>query len=779
MVNKPILKYALILLALGVATAQDSYRPVTLAEASQRVLPDYRPKLLGELVRVTGIVQTPLLDASDASYLPILDQQTHSNGLILLYSGDNKEKRPGATEVSVGSVVEVSGIISLHAGQAVLKPMELHVTGRATLPQPPVLNPLSAASFNYEGMLVEINGEVAEFREGAWGDLLDFKDGGRAIQVFLPLAGRALERPLSGYQKGDKIRVKGVVTQFCLRPPYNQYFQAMVASPRDVSLAEPYSRLPPQVVPAVVTLVLLGIIANWYLQQKSRWEQRSIHKIIQAGEKLYGAGTAREVAEILRVELLELTKAENVNVYHYDTARKIFERIPDKATSGQHSFHIDECSTPVEEAIASGINSSALVQVTDSSTSAPAKGKKSVGHSLVVIPMRNPNEARGVIVITGVAGKRLLAPVLHPAIQHLANDACQFFEWLEETALREQHHRSEKLAVAGQLIHGVITELNAPLEKIRDLTAALPESEAAAISAQVLKASETVKRIVAVARAEQIDARPVDLRLLFQRLMEDMEEALREGSIEAEINLGPESLYVLGSHEQLLRVFENLFIHGKAAATYSLEHVFLLNLNRVGRSAMIELEFSGPFGEGEGPDFSGSALGLAITRGLLQSYGGEVRFATIRAGRYRYDVELPSLNASPSEDYSAALPYSAQRGIVTALLVDPEMQTQRKMLSIFGEMNHRLIPVGNIEEAADLAEKVRFDIVFASARPEGGTWADLFHRVHHRTPHFALLSESAEEQSAEILEGTASSMLRKPVEEADVIALIERIQQRP
>jgi CheY-like chemotaxis protein len=123
------------------------------------------------------------------------------------------------------------------------------------------------------------------------------------------------------------------------------------------------------------------------------------------------------------------------------------------------------------------------------------------------------------------------------------------------------------------------------------------------------------------------------------------------------------------------------------------------------------------------------------------------------------------------------LQFAPQRGTITALLVEPELQAQRRMLSIFGELNHRLIPVSNIEEAADLAEKMRFDIVFASASPEGGTWAELFHKVHHRTPHFALLSESAEEQSTELLEGSSSSMLRKPVEESDILTLLEKIQQ--
>lgn len=784
MVSNTNLKLALLSLlaasALAQETGEDSrnYRQVTLAEAAARVGPDYRPKLLGELVRVQGIVQTPILEASDASYLAILSADQQPTGLLLLYSGDNKAKKPAAGEVAVGSLVEVNGIVSLHAGQAVVKPIELLVKGQSELPKPPVLTPVVAAAFGYEGMLVEVVGEVAEFREGSWGDLLDFKDGGKSIQVFLPIPGRSMERPLAVYQKGDKIRVKGLVTQFCLRPPYNQYFQLMVASPMDIQLMEPRPAVPPQIVPAAVVLVLLGILAAWYAQQRARWQQQTIQKMLNSSEEIYGMSTTREVAETLRSHLLELTRGENASLYHFDGTRKVLERIPDQSSSAPHVFHVEECSSAMEHALALCMQNKSILQLSNTQASDLIHGKAEPARSLLVIPMRNRNEIRGAIVVLGLAGKQLLASALHPTAQHIANDACQYFEALEQTALREQHHRSEKLAVAGQLIHGVITELNAPLEKIRDLSAALTEHEAAPIHAQVIKASETVRRIVAVARAEQIDARPVDLRFLFQRLLEEMGEELRQAQIEEEVNLGPESLYVLGSQEQLTRVFENFFLHAKAAATYSLEHVFVLNLNRLGRSAMIELEFSGPFGEGEGPDFSGAALGLAITRGLLQSYGGEVRFTTIRAGRYRYDVELPSLNASPSEDYAAALPFSPQRGMITALMVEPEIQSQRKMLSIFGELNHRLIPVSNIEEAADLAEKLRFDIVFASARPEGGTWADLFHRIHHRTPHFVLMSESAEEYSTEILDGTASSMLRKPIEEADVMSLIEKIQQR-
>lgn len=768
------------LLTLAQAPNGDSriYRPISLVDATARTEPDFRPKLLGEHVTVLGVVAAPLLEAPDAGYLAILDLEKRATGLMLIFSGDNKSAQPAAGSIVSGSIVEALGVVSLHAGQAVVKPLSIRVTGATAAPQPIQLRPTEAAKFRYEGMLVSVSGEVAEYREASSGDLLEFTEGGQSIRVFLPVMSRSLDRPLAGFHRGDRVRVRGLVSQFCLSPPYNRYFQLLVAHPKDIELLEPRPALPPQIVPAAVLLILLGILAAWYWQQRARRQIRVIEMILDTSEDLYAANTAREVAEVLRSRLLNLIPGDAVSVYHYDATRKVLERLPDSVSSMPHSFHIDECATAMESGIALAVRNKTLLQFTDTRAADLLRGTNEESMSLLVIPMRNRAEARGAIAISANPGKHLLVEALRPAAQHLANDACQYLQELEQVALREQIHRSEKLAVAGQLIHGVITELNVPLERIRGLTERLPENEAAAIHEQVQKASEMVRRIISVARAEQIDARPIELRFVFQRLIENFDSETGMAQLETELNLAPDSLYVLGSQEQLTKVFENLLQHARAAAADSMEHLLVINVNRIGRSAVIEIEFSGPFGEAQGPDFSGSALGLAISRGLLHSHGGEIRFTTMRAGRYRYEVELPSLSSSPAEEFAERMRPAPQRGQVTALLVEPEVHAQRRLLAIFGELNHRLIPVCNIEEAADLAEKVRFDIVFSSARPEGGTWAELFHRVHHRTPHFALMSESADVPSADILDGASSSMLRKPVEEADILGLLERLQQK-
>ncbi|WP_031500805.1 HAMP domain-containing sensor histidine kinase [Bryobacter aggregatus] len=751
------------------------YRPVRLAEAAERSGPDFVPRLLGEEVLVTGVIAAPVLEAQDAGYLAIIDPVSGDRGLMLIFSGENKAMQPRPESLKVGTLIEARGIVSLHAGQAVVKPISIQKLGHKGAPEPIHVTPREAANFAHEGLLVKVQGEISEYREASNGDLLEFVGTGQSFRVFLPILKRSSERPLARYQRGDKVQVQGLVSQYCMTKPYNRFFQLLIASPKDIELLESRPVIPPQLVPAAVLVILLCILLAWYLQQRSSRQNRVIQRILETSEELYGANSPRELAEILRRRLLELVSGETVSVYHYNSSRKVLERLPDSVSSLPHSFHIDECATATESGIALAVRNKTMLQFTDTRAVDLLRKANEPSQSLLVIPMRSREESRGAIVITGKPRVHLLKASLHPAAQHLANDACQYLEGLDQTALREQIHRSEKLAVAGQLIHGVITELNVPLGNIRALTERLPERDALAIHEQVQKASEMVRRIVSVAKAEQIDARPVELRFLFERLVEEMDETA--GELETEVNLSPDSLYILGSQDQLSKVFENLLQHARSAALFSLEKLLIVNVNRIGRSAMIELEFSGPFGEAQGPDFNEAALGLAISRGLLQSHGGEIRFRILRAGRYRYEVELPLLNSSPNEEFNEGMRPTAQRNQVTALLVEPEMQSQRRLLSIFGELNHRLIPVGNIEEAADLAEKLRFDIVFSSARPEGGTWAELFHKVHHRTPHFVLMSESADLQTEDLLDGSSSSMLRKPVEENDILNLLERLQQ--
>ncbi len=769
------------------AHAQTPPRSVSLAEAAARLEPDFRPKLQNQIVQVTGVVALPPVEAPDAIYLAIQDPAPAKQGLMLVFAGDNRAVIQSVAALQSGQVVIATGVVAQHAGQAVLKPTTISLNGAAQPPQPRPLLAHDAASLSMLGQLVSVEGTVAEYREASSGDTLEFapEPGAAAapnIKVYLPILRPGVARPLASYVRGDRIRVRAVVNQFCQSPPFNRHFQLLIPHAANVELVAGAPAVSPRLLPAVVLLILLGILATWYTQQRSAKQNRNVQRMLDTSEAICNAATAREVADLMRTGLLDLIPARTLDLYRFDEERKFLERVPDSQSSQTHSFHVDEACSSRERALGLSVRNRAILQFADSQNATLLSDPQSPAQSILVVPIRRREQVLGAILMTGSAGSKLLSESLHPAILHLASDASQHIEHLEQSALREQIHRSEKLSVAGQLIHGVLTELNGPLESIRNLSKALDQPAGEAIRDQVAKASETVGRIVSVARAEQMDSRPIDLQVLFSRMEPQFRAAAQQGAVEFEFQLSSDVIHILGSQSQLQKVFENLLAHATFAAAHSLEKTMSFHLTRVGRSAIVEIVFTGPFGDGEGPDFNATSLGLAISRGLLQSHGGDVRFVTQRPGHYRYEVELPSLNSNHLDDNSTFATATSPQGQLTALLVEPDPQSQRRVLSIFGELNHRLIPVSSLEEAADLADKVRFDLVISSTRPEGGTWAELFHRVHHRTPHFAVMSESAAgtegDPTASLLDGRSASMIPKPVEERDIAQLLSRLEQR-
>ena len=53
---------------------------------------------------------------------------------MLIFSGDNKGTQPGYDDLRGGTIVEARGVVSLHAGQAVVKPVSIRIVGHTRSP---------------------------------------------------------------------------------------------------------------------------------------------------------------------------------------------------------------------------------------------------------------------------------------------------------------------------------------------------------------------------------------------------------------------------------------------------------------------------------------------------------------------------------------------------------------------------------------------------------------------------------------------------------------------
>ncbi len=81
-------------------------------------------------------------------------------------------------------------------------------------------------SSRYLGFLVITEGVVEEVGENTGGQYLLLGQGSNLLKVFLPQGIPIPDGGLHQYERGDRIQVTGLSSQFCPSPPYDRFFQA-------------------------------------------------------------------------------------------------------------------------------------------------------------------------------------------------------------------------------------------------------------------------------------------------------------------------------------------------------------------------------------------------------------------------------------------------------------------------------------------------------------------------------------------------------------------------
>jgi CheY-like chemotaxis protein len=196
----------------------------------------------------------------------------------------------------------------------------------------------------------------------------------------------------------------------------------------------------------------------------------------------------------------------------------------------------------------------------------------------------------------------------------------------------------------------------------------------------------------------------------------------------------------------------------------------------LGRRALVDVAF--PMAEGTGDPFlvedEGGAGGLAVLRGIVQSHGGEIQFDPVPGvAAARICVELPrAADVATTGSLSGGGAVARTRGggstgPLTAVIVEPDAVSQRTLVTLLAQRGHRAIPVGSPEEALDLAQRVKCDLVMCASRMSPGfQWMPFYEKIRAHTDEFVLLME-ASERGHSFAPGDGH-VVRKPVTEADV-----------
>jgi signal transduction histidine kinase len=780
----------LLLLAALSLPAQDV---VTLEQAGSRTGPDFEPSYAGRAVTVRAQVAAPLIWAAGAYYLPLRDSSEY--GLILRGEHDQ------LSAFEPGDWVEARGKIASRAGLPLLIPDSIEKVRQGAPPPVKSMALSDAVNLRYVGLLIETHGTVTRLGENTGGTSAQISDNGATAIVFLPRNTAASNDLLSRVRVGQRVTATGLLTQYAPQPPFNGDFQLMLAAPGDLKVSGSVPALTPLLLTGVlgVAAMLLGL---WWIRERRITEQHRAMRIFHTlCEEIIAAPSPSGIAEKLMTVLPSITQATGAWLYIFNRRTKSLERVPTEADPEPMVVPVE--AQPDEELV----NGAAVCFQNQKQLNIPdvrrsqylnTRTKQNSPRSAMIVPLSAQGDVQGVLEAGNANRLGYFSIEEQASIQHLANQVAAALKLQEQRAIREQLFRSEKLAATGQLISGVANELRAPLEVILHLSLQLasalathdeqiaPDRDLRLLAGEARRASEIVSRLVSFARPEDSETRDFDVNALLAGLVQFREPEWKALGLRLQNRIAPEPAFVLGAQGQMEQVFLNLLVHAEQSAADVPSKTVTVATSLIGGRVMVEIGYSArgdeepdadPFTESRSS--GAGALSLGVCRSIVNNHGGGMRL-TLRTGMACFEVDFPVTSAraeTPSDSNGSGKPERA----LTIMLMDPDPGPQRQLLGLLSHRGHRVVPV-SLEEAADVAQRLRFDAVLWAMRlsgPTGGAkWSEFQERTRASIATFVLVSDGYDAELARSIEESGSFLLGRPIKESELDRILRQIVRR-
>ena len=754
---------------------------IGLDQAASRNPVSYTPTRLNEKVIIHAAASSTVFQFPGYRWLPVQDQA--GNGIFLEDSGTLLDA------IVPGDDVEATGIIGIRAGMPVVIVESVRKRGSIPIAEPRKVFLGGLDGFRWLGTLVSTEGIVRGTGIGSFGSYIDLEEQGHRLRVFHPAGKGGLGE--WEFFKGDRIRVSGYASQYCPNPPHNRFFHLLLDSPSKVIVLDSAWIISPYVALGILGLFAAALMVWIWFAHRWASQRKVIRGLNAISEDILSCKSQADVLRKLREALPKSMKVSGVRMYLHNRATNNLDRLGSVAEPEIISASVDaEADSPFAGA-ALAFRSRTLLTIPAANRSpvfTPQAAEK-VANSLVYIPMIASGDIAGVIELVYQKTYRRLSNDEQICAQHLGNQVAAAFKLMHQQSIQDQLLRSEKLAAAGQLISGIAGELKDPLASIESVAKnllrrqmdSLTERDLRSISNQALQASEIVSRLIGFSRADKGSAAEVSLNALLKGLLQFREQEFLLRGIKLDQSFTRDEIILTGNQGQLEQVFLNLLLYAEKQQTAAANKQIKVSSNPGGKKAVVSIAFStialdNPEDPLETDEMSDQhAKGLGFARGIFNAHGGAVRFARNTPTEARFEVELP-IAARPATQVPETKPMSKAR---TILVVEPDGNVLRKLLSVLSMRGHRVVPVNSAEEAIDLLERLPFDLAFCSVRLPGKSWVDFYDAVRHRMACFVLVTEGIDDGLSRIFEGSEGHLLRKPIDDADLDQLLQLIEHGP
>lgn len=540
----------------------------------------------------------------------------------------------------------------------------------------------------------------------------------------------------------------------------------------------------PVVLPLGLAAVATVFFVIWRRDERLRGQREMLRRAYGLGEEILGASSADQILNKVKVVVPRIFGVTSAELYLYNRHSKTLDAV-ERAGSDQLSIPLAAPPSGPQAGAAACFHYRTLLAIPDASRSPfPVAGLpgSAAPRSLLFVPMLAQGEVLGILQMDQHDRARVFSHDEQSLAQHLANQIGVAMKLLDQRSVREQLFRTEKLAAVGQLISGIVNDLRMPLAAIANL--AQPANGAAglnSIAAEARRASEIVDRLVGFAGANQAQTQPVELNALLSNLMEFREREWKVRGIHARNLLADEPMTVVGSHGQLEQVFLNLLVHAEQSVSDSSDRALTIRTSMVARRILVEIGYTGARGAPDpfvpGTDEASGGTGLAVCRSIITGHGGEIRLVQQASSDPVFQVELPC--AAREKPSTAPDKGRDPAQALTALVIETAEPVQTQLRGLLALRGYRVVPVNSSDEGLDLAQRLRFDVVFCSVRAPGLNWVETAEQVKPRVGGFVLLSDTYDADLAADFAGDRRFVLAKPVDEHQLDRVLDAMHAGP
>ena len=364
---------------------------------------------------------------------------------------------------------------------------------------------------------------------------------------------------------------------------------------------------------------------------------------------------------------------------------------------------------------------------------------------------------------------------------------------------REALYQREKLAALGSLLAGVAHELNNPLSVVVARAVLLEEQgdpAAQVVAAKIRTAAERCARIVrtflGMARQQPPERGPVAINEVVTAALDMTAYAMRTSSITVELDQADDIPDVLADADQIHQVLLNLIINAQQALQEQpaprrirLTTRHDLGADRIcitvadngpGIPAHLRARVFEPYFTTK-PTGIGTGVGLAVSLGIVEAHGGELRLDCPIGGGAVFTIALPvgAVEAPGSQTWPPAKTCASRR---TILVVDDEMEIRETLAQILSGVQHRVVTVGSGHEALERLAAEHYDVILTDMRMPDLDGRALYREIEQRWPGQAgrVVFVTGDTLSAALHEFVSQSgrpVIEKPFLPSDVRRVVE------